>query len=175
MECESAAQTPDCSLNTSKFLNLSSMAILYHNGLHLYSNHRVLEEAHCLPASHYVTHMQRDFAVLLLYFVWGTGELLMITRIEAHIFGPRSALEVEGVSHRFRTHMLFLLTHFQSYRWLSVVEFKKQIPGCGQHSLSYPQRCKTGKGRRSAMIWWLSLSHNCTGYFSFSGEVSWLV
>lgn len=51
-----------CSLNTSEFL--SSSAILSHNGLHLYSNHCVLKEAHCLPASHHMTYMQRDLAVL---------------------------------------------------------------------------------------------------------------
>lgn len=80
-----------CSLNTSKFL--SSSAILSHNGLHLYSNHCVLKEAHCLPASHHVTYMQRDLAVLLFYFVWGTVELLMITRLKAHVFGPGSVLK----------------------------------------------------------------------------------
>lgn len=74
-------------------LNLSYSAILSHNGLHLYSNHCVLKEAHCLPASHYVTYMHRDLAMLLFYFVWGTVELLMITRLKAHVFGPGSVLK----------------------------------------------------------------------------------
>lgn len=70
MECESATETLLIEhFQVSFQLNLSSSAILSHNGLHLYSNHCVLKEAHCLPASHYVTYMQRDLAVLLLYFV----------------------------------------------------------------------------------------------------------
>lgn len=54
--------------------------------------------------------------MLLLYFVLGIVELLVITQMEAHIFGPGSVLEVEGVLYRLRTHMLFLLTLLQSYR-----------------------------------------------------------
>lgn len=157
MVCESAVPTPSFSLNTSKLvffrLNLSSLAIPSHNGLHLNSNHCALKAAHCLPTSHYVTYMQRDLEMLLLYFVWGIIELLVITRMEAHIFGPGSALEVEGVLYRLTcTHMLFLLNFFLSYWWLSVVEFKNKSQCSGHSSLSYAQRYKAGKVCHSVMI-----------------------
>ncbi len=94
--------------------------------------------------------MQKDLAMLLLYLVWAIRELLMITRMEAHIFGPGSVLEAEGVL--YSTHMLFLLALFQSYWWLSVVEFKKQIPGSGPAVSAIHRRYKAGKVRHRIMI-----------------------
>lgn len=59
-ECCTAARLLIEHFQVSFKLNLSSSAILSHNGLHLNSNHCALKAAHCLPTSHYVTYMQRD-------------------------------------------------------------------------------------------------------------------
>lgn len=179
-ECCTAARLFIEHFQVSFKLNLSSSAILSHNGLHLNSNHCALKAVHCLPTSHYVTYMQRDWAMLLLYFVWGILELLMITWIEAHIFGHRSVLEVEGVLYRLSTHMLFLLTLFQSYWWLSVVEFKNKsqvLEPQSQLFAAIHKGIKKGEVHSVVTIWSHILKPELqpTGNFSFSRALSWLI
>ncbi len=66
----------------------------------------------------------------------------MITRMEAHIFGRGSALEVEGVFVQTQhSHPLFI----NLLPKLLVTVLVSFVPRFWTHSVSYPLRFKSGK------------------------------